>query len=107
MDEPGRSTWAAALNVDMGPSGYSSMAAVNSSVVDLAWESSGSIRVGTYHLAPAAKPTPPGPPPNSSSSRRVNWFNAGGGWTVCTDGLDLAGCAVASRALSSLASGMV
>ena len=37
-------SWGDAVNVDPGPSGYSALAAINQSVVALAWESSGSIR---------------------------------------------------------------
>ena len=43
-------SWRALRQVDPGASGYSSLAAVNSSAADLAWESSGSVRFATVQL---------------------------------------------------------
>ena len=42
--------WRALRQVDPGASGYSSLAAVNTSAADLAWESSGSVRFATVQL---------------------------------------------------------
>ena len=41
-------SWTDLKNVDPGPSGYSALAAINGSAVDLAWEVTGSIRFGTF-----------------------------------------------------------
>eukprot|EP01052_Picozoa_sp_SAG31_P021544 SAG31_NODE_1672_length_7564_cov_10.193704_6_plen_224_part_00 len=44
LSDTAGTSWRDAVNIDPGPSGYSALAAVNQSVVALAWESSGSIR---------------------------------------------------------------
>jgi sialidase-1 len=46
----GGGRWRAVKQVDAGASGYSAMAAVNGSAVDLAWESAGSIRYATLQV---------------------------------------------------------